>query len=79
MLLCNTWPFGSFVQKIESLEDRLFNHPLHICEDLQTVYQLCQRKSQLTAEIKAVKSEIKRTKSVLMLDQLKCRKRVLRR
>lgn len=66
-------------QKIESLEDRLFNHPLHSSEDLQSVYELCQKKSQLTAEVKVVKSEIKRTRSVLMLDQLKCRKRVLRR
>jgi ATP-dependent RNA helicase DOB1 len=71
--------FRKTVRKIESLEDRLFKHPLHICDDLRTVYELCQRKSSLTAEIKTVKSEIKRTKSVLMLDQLKCRKRVLRR
>ncbi|XP_062509279.1 exosome RNA helicase MTR4-like [Corticium candelabrum] len=71
--------FRKTVRKIESLEDRMFNHPLHDSQDLPSVYQLCQRKSQLIAEIKLVKAEIKRTRSVLMLDQLKCRKRVLRR
>ena len=34
---------------------------------------------QITAEIKAMKKELRRTKTVLQLDELKCRKRVLRR
>lgn len=35
--------------------------------------------SQILAEIKTVKKELKRTKTILQLDELKCRKRVLRR
>ena len=34
---------------------------------------------QINAEIKTVKKELKRTRTVLQLDELKCRRRVLRR
>ena len=34
---------------------------------------------QLEGELKAAKAELKKAKSLLQLDELKCRKRVLRR
>ena len=86
------------MQKIETLERRLFSHPLHDDPEEKHVYELCEKKEkvcalsrrsipqtenatllQLASEVKHTKSQIKKAKTVLLLDQLKCRKRVLRR
>jgi len=67
------------VRKIETLEHRMFTHPLHKDSSLESLYGLCEQKARITAEIKSVKRELKRTRTILQLDELKCRKRVLRR
>ena len=67
------------VRKIEALESRLYSHPLHKDKDLETVYNLCQKKAAVDQDIKAAKKELKKAKTILQMDELKCRKRVLRR
>ena len=67
------------VRKIESLENRLYSHPLHKDKELETVYNLCQKKCNIEQEIKEHKKELKKAKTILQMDELKCRKRVLRR
>ncbi|CAH3186779.1 unnamed protein product, partial [Porites evermanni] len=67
------------IRKIETLEHRMYTHPLHKDSSLESLYSLCEQKATINAEIKTVKKELKRTRTVLQLDELKCRKRVLRR
>ncbi|XP_043919863.1 exosome RNA helicase MTR4 [Protopterus annectens] len=67
------------IQKIEAFEHRMYSHPLHNDPNLETVYRLCERKAQIAAEIRTAKRELKKARTVLQMDELKCRKRVLRR
>lgn len=69
----------SVIRKIETLEHRMYTHSLHKDPSLESLYNLCEKKAQILAEIKTVRKELKRTKTILQLDELKCRKRVLRR
>lgn len=67
------------IQKIEAFEHRMYSHPLHNDPNLETVYRLCERKAQIAAEIRTAKRDLKKARTVLQMDELKCRKRVLRR
>ncbi|XP_010723721.1 exosome RNA helicase MTR4 [Meleagris gallopavo] len=67
------------IQKVEAFEHRMYSHPLHNDPNLETIYKLCERKAQIAMDIKAAKRELKRARTVLQMDELKCRKRVLRR
>ena len=67
------------VRKVEALENRLYSHPLHNSKNLETLYNEYHKKNQVDVEIKAAKKELKKAKTILQLDELKCRKRVLRR
>jgi ATP-dependent RNA helicase DOB1 len=69
----------TITQKIEVLESRLLSNPLHNSPRLAELYAQYASKVDLTAKIKAIKKEITDAMSVLQLDELKCRKRVLRR
>ena len=64
---------------MEILESRLLANPLHNSPRLPKVYKLYQKKMELSEKIKHVKKEIQSALSVMQLDELKCRKRVLRR
>ncbi|KAM6110019.1 exosome RNA helicase MTR4 isoform 2-T2 [Phoenicopterus ruber ruber] len=67
------------IQKVEAFEHRMYSHPLHNDPNLETVYKLCEKKAQIAMDIKAAKRELKKARTVLQMDELKCRKRVLRR
>ncbi|XP_069735881.1 exosome RNA helicase MTR4 [Phaenicophaeus curvirostris] len=67
------------IQKVEAFEHRMYSHPLHNDPNLETVYKLCEKKAQIAIDIKAAKRELKKARTVLQMDELKCRKRVLRR
>ncbi|XP_078318641.1 exosome RNA helicase MTR4-like isoform X2 [Crassostrea virginica] len=67
------------VRKIEAFEHRMYSHPLHKDSSLESVYAQYQTKAQVGNEIRAIKTELKKKKSLLQMDELKCRKRVLRR
>eukprot|EP00112_Aurelia_sp_Birch-Aquarium-sp1_P005103 Seg158.5 transcript_id=Seg158.5/GoldUCD/mRNA.D3Y31 product="Exosome RNA helicase MTR4" protein_id=Seg158.5/GoldUCD/D3Y31 len=67
------------VRKIEALEHRMYNHPMHKDPELEQLYDLCAKKGNAESEIKKVKYNLKKAKTVIQMDELKCRKRVLRR
>ncbi|XP_046844163.1 exosome RNA helicase MTR4-like [Xenia sp. Carnegie-2017] len=69
----------SIVRKIEALEHKLYTHPMQKDPDRESLYQLCEQKSKVIVTYKASQKEIKKCRTVLQMDELKCRKRVLRR
>lgn len=71
--------FKKLLQKMESLESYLLKNPLHNSHRLKGLYNLYNHKVELTERIKAVKKKIALAYSVIQLDELKRRKRVLRR
>ncbi|KAF2461620.1 ATP-dependent RNA helicase DOB1 [Lineolata rhizophorae] len=71
--------FKKLLRKIEVLEARLLGNPLHNSPRLADLYGAYSHKIDLTNKIKGVKREITKALSVMQLDELKCRKRVLRR
>ncbi|KMQ86593.1 superkiller viralicidic activity 2-like 2 protein [Lasius niger] len=71
--------FKDIVKKIEVLEKRLYAHPLHKDPDVNVLYEQFLHKEELAVQLKQAKEEFKQAKSILQMDELKCRKRVLRR
>lgn len=58
---------------------RLYEHPLHGSEILDTEYEKYDRKLLAETDLADAKRKLLEAKSILQLDELKCRKRVLRR
>lgn len=71
--------FKKTLRKIEVLEHKLLNNPLHNSPRLAELYSQYQYKVELTDRIKRVRSDIIKATSIMQLDELKFRKRVLRR
>ncbi|KAH7125269.1 ATP-dependent RNA helicase DOB1 [Dendryphion nanum] len=71
--------FRSLLRKIEVLESRLLSNPLHSSSRLPELYNQYTGKLELQEKIKSVKKEIQSALSIKQLDELKSRKRVLRR
>ncbi|KAK2585445.1 hypothetical protein KPH14_010108 [Odynerus spinipes] len=71
--------FKDIVKKIEVLEERLYAHPLHKDSNVTALYEQFLHKEELGMQLKQAKAELKQAKSILQMDELKCRKRVLRR
>ncbi|KAF2004866.1 antiviral helicase [Amniculicola lignicola CBS 123094] len=71
--------FKALLRKIEVLESRIVANPLHNSPRLTELYGQYAAKVALAEQIKNVKKEIASALSVIQLDELKCRKRVLRR
>lgn len=71
--------FKKLLRKIEVLESRLLSNPLHNSPRLPDLYDQYAGKVELGNKIKGVKKQISNALSVMQLDELKCRKRVLRR
>jgi len=67
------------MQKIEVLESKLLSNPLHNSPRLPELYNLYSEKVELSNKVKLIKKEIQGAQSITHLDELKCRKRVLRR
>ena len=61
------------------LESRLLSNPLHNSPRLPNLYNQYAGKLEIVDKIKAVKKQIAAALSIMQLDELKCRKRVLRR
>lgn len=57
----------------------MFAHPMHDKALLDTEYPKYEKKLETEGELKSAKQKLLDAKSVLQLDELKCRKRVLRR
>jgi len=57
----------------------MFNSPMHKDPRLPELYALYSNKKQIQDNIRVLKKRIQSTHDVLQLEELKCRKRVLRR
>ncbi|KAL4809033.1 rRNA-processing arch domain-containing protein [Aspergillus unguis] len=71
--------FKKTLRKIEVLESRLFANPLHNSPRLPELYEQYAEKVDVGNKIKAIKKKISEAMAIQQLDELKCRKRVLRR
>ncbi|RAR02985.1 atp-dependent rna helicase dob1 [Stemphylium lycopersici] len=71
--------FKKLLRKIEVLESRLLSNPLHSSPRLPELYSQYANKVAIGEKIKNTKREIANALSVIQLDELKSRKRVLRR
>ncbi|KAK5644373.1 hypothetical protein RI129_005673 [Pyrocoelia pectoralis] len=71
--------FLDIVKKIEHLEKKMYEHPMHDNPALSEEYSKFEKKVVCKNELAAAKQKLSEAKSVLQLDELKCRKRVLRR
>ncbi|KAI1122795.1 rRNA-processing arch domain-containing protein [Nemania abortiva] len=71
--------FKKLLRKIEVLESRLLSNPLHGSTLLPELWEQYSKKIARTDEIKALKKKIGKAHSIAQLDELKSRKRVLRR
>lgn len=71
--------FKKLLRKIEVLESRLLGNPLHNSPRLPELYDEYAQKVDLANQIKDLKKKITEANSILQLDELKNRQRVLRR
>ncbi|KIK63891.1 hypothetical protein GYMLUDRAFT_221010 [Collybiopsis luxurians FD-317 M1] len=71
--------FTALVQKIEAIEDKILKNPLHTDPRLPELYAMYKKKRESQDTIRSLKKRIQATHDVLQLEELKCRKRVLRR
>ncbi|EAS33134.3 ATP-dependent RNA helicase DOB1 [Coccidioides immitis RS] len=72
-------PFKMTMRKVEVVEARLLSNPLHNSPRLPELYDQYATKVELVNKIKETKRKISDAMSIIQLDELKCRKRVLRR
>ncbi|KAI8145097.1 rRNA-processing arch domain-containing protein [Fennellomyces sp. T-0311] len=71
--------FKKLVTKIIMLEKKLMAHPLNESPDLPTLYDAYAGKMELMEKIKALRRKVTDAQSIVQLDELKSRKRVMRR
>jgi ATP-dependent RNA helicase DOB1 len=71
--------FKKLLRKIEVLESRLVANPLHNSPLLHDLWTKYKQKVALVDEIREVKKSIAKAHSIAQLEELKSRKRVLRR
>lgn len=71
--------FKKLVRKIEVLESRLLSNPLHGSPLLPELWSKYETKVKLGEQVKEKKKAIAKAHSIAQLDELKSRKRVLRR
>lgn len=71
--------FLDLLRKIEDLEGALTKNSLYKTNQLPAVYERYAQKQEMVNHIRAIKKKIQAAESVMHLDELKHRKRVLRR
>ncbi|OBZ78288.1 ATP-dependent RNA helicase mtr4 [Grifola frondosa] len=71
--------FKELVKKIDTMEQKLLSSPLHKDPRLPALYTQFARKQQCQNHIRELKKRIQSTHDILQMEELKCRKRVLRR
>ncbi|KAI6121198.1 rRNA-processing arch domain-containing protein [Pisolithus sp. B1] len=71
--------FLNLIKKIDVMEKKMFSNPLHRDPRLPELYTLYAKKQECQAKIRSLKKQISATHDILQLEELKCRKRVLRR
>ncbi|PKS11779.1 hypothetical protein jhhlp_001072 [Lomentospora prolificans] len=71
--------FKHLLRKIELLESRLLANPLHGSPELPRLWEQYRKKLKLSDKIKETKMSIAKAHSIVQMEELKSRKRVLRR
>lgn len=71
--------FTKLLRKIEVLESKLFTNPVAQSVRLEELYEKFSKKHALNNDIKQLKHKINESQAVIQLDDLRRRKRVLRR
>lgn len=71
--------FKQLIRKIEVLEARLLSSSIHNSPLLTSLYSRYSEKMAVQTQIKGLRTKILAAHSILQLDELKCRKRILRR
>ncbi|KAM5343160.1 hypothetical protein ACJ41O_014126 [Fusarium nematophilum] len=71
--------FKKLLRKIEVLESRLLANPLHLSPLLPSLWDQYHAKVKLTEKVKDTKKTIAKAYSIAQMEELKSRKRVLRR
>lgn len=71
--------FKKLLRKIEVLESRLLANPLHGSPLLENLWAQYHKKVELNEKVKEKKRDIAKAHSIAQMDELKSRKRVLRR
>ncbi|XP_055592705.1 exosome RNA helicase MTR4 [Uranotaenia lowii] len=71
--------FQTIVDMIDKFEKRLFSHPLHENPELDKFYTKYMEKLEIEKQLKEQKTALREARSLLHMDELKHRKRVLRR
>ncbi|KAK9356228.1 rRNA-processing arch domain-containing protein [Lipomyces doorenjongii] len=71
--------FKTLLKKIDTLESKLKESPLSGSPELDELYSQYVEKIDLRTDIKALQMKIETAHKIMQLDELKCRKRVLRR
>ena len=61
------------------MENKMFASPLHKDPRLPELYTLYEKKENSKSHIRELKKKVQATHDVLQMEELKCRKRVLRR
>ncbi|KAH8273544.1 hypothetical protein KR018_000071 [Drosophila ironensis] len=71
--------FQDIVSAIAQFEERLEEHPLHKSPELERIHRRYQDKMQVQKQLQDLQSELRAARSLLQMEELKHRKRVLRR
>ncbi|KAG8932975.1 ATP-dependent RNA helicase mtr4, partial [Tulasnella sp. 408] len=71
--------FVQLVERVKILEQKLFSHPLQFDPRLPELLEAFSKKQGQLALVKSLKKRYQSAMEVIQLDELKCRKRVLRR
>ncbi|XP_052739797.1 exosome RNA helicase MTR4 isoform X3 [Bicyclus anynana] len=71
--------FKQCVDRIQVLEESLYAHPLHKDKNRGALTAAYDKKQEVYEELSQLKSELKKAKSILQMEELKKRKRILRR
>merc|ERR1711892_724814 len=71
--------FKEVIRKIGTFEKRLFGHPLHSNKDLADLLSQYKDKASVESDLIAARTTLRKSKSLLQMEELKCMKRVLRR
>ena len=71
--------FKELLRKIEAMESRLISNPLHNSPRLEHLYNQYAAKVDTSDKLRAIKKKIQDAQAIMQLEELKCRKRVLRR
>lgn len=66
-------------QKMQLLDDRIKTHPITSNPNLPEFYELYARKQDVHTQVREMRKKVQAARDLMQLEELRCRKRVLRR